>query len=323
MKNIILSILFFFAISVVKSATFTAKAGVGDYNTAASWTQSGSDADGIPDADDPVVIGNGSTITVTNDNQFCWVLTVSSGGTLTFNNIDQFWCKHWIQLNGTINGTLSGANHVFNIGSTNAYYITGTGSMSITGNLKILKNFSLNGVTINNTGSILIDYCTVTNNAFVTLTGGGTVAGIYSASGWINGSNSTLSIEAAPMTTGSIQTTSINNTLTLSGNSTYSCTKLVNFYNLIISGSGTKSISSTNSPTISGSLTINAGASFTQNFWQLTIKGNLINNGTFTASSGKTTIFSGTALQTISGTGTTIKCEFNSTLFVPFTLLYL
>jgi hypothetical protein len=304
MKKIILSSFFLFSTYFLNAATFSANSVAGDWNTPGDWTFTGTDVDGIPDADDFVTIGTGKMITVSTDNQFAWTLTVSSGGTLTFNNVDKFTCKHWILLDGNINGTFSGANRLFIIGSTNSYYITGTGTMAITGDLRFNINFSLNGVTINNTGTIWMGAATVTNNANVILAGGGTINGLSTGSSWINAANSSLSIEAPPMTSmGGIQATATNNTVTLSGNTSFASPKLVNVYNLTVNGTGAKSTTSTNTPTISGNLTINSGASFTQSFFQLIIKGNLINDGTYSTSAGQNTVFSGSSAQSISGSG--------------------
>ena len=296
-----LSIAFFLD---ANSATFTSVSGTNDWNNSASWTRSGSDADGIPDGDDQVIIASGSTILVTTDNQASSTLQVNSGGTLTLSGVDKFTTNHWITINGAINGTLTGANHLYTIGSTNSYYVNGSGTMSITGDLKFVVNFTLSGVTISNTGSILIGYCSVKNNTSVSLTGG-TANGLFSQSTWINNTNSSLSVEAVPMSTGVMQATANGNRITLGGNSSYSATKLVNLHDLVISGSGTKSLSATNTPTINGDLTINSGATFSQTFFQIILKGNIINNGTYNATASQNTVFSGTSNQTASGSGNT------------------
>ena len=97
------------------------------------------------------------------------------------------------------------------------------------------------------------------------------------------------------------------------------------YYNLILSGSGTKTLPATalsvtgdfstsgtatatagNSISIAGNFTIETGTTFNTNTFNHSIGGNFENNGSFTTSSGNTITMNGTSIQTISGTTTTI-----------------
>jgi hypothetical protein len=97
------------------------------------------------------------------------------------------------------------------------------------------------------------------------------------------------------------------------------------YYNLIISGSGTKTLPNTNlnilgdfsvegtalvNPaseiSILGDMTIESGATFTTGSFDHTLSGNFENNGTFTASASEVFHFESEVSQTISGSSTTI-----------------
>ena len=96
------------------------------------------------------------------------------------------------------------------------------------------------------------------------------------------------------------------------------------YYNLILSGSGTKTMPATamtingdfttsgtttataaDSLIVIGNFTIDNGAGFSTGAFEHTIAGNFENNGTFTTSSGKNVTFNGTVAQTIDGSSTT------------------
>jgi hypothetical protein len=78
----------------------------GAWTAAGTWLRvSGTDADGIPDADDTVEIAAGTTVTTGGTTSDCATLTVNAGGTLSLNGSGN------VRLNGdpasaTINGTV-------------------------------------------------------------------------------------------------------------------------------------------------------------------------------------------------------------------------
>ena len=58
----------------------------GSWNSASTWTIiAGSDANGVPDADDTVDVVNATSVTVGNTTANCAFLQVKSGGTLQVN----------------------------------------------------------------------------------------------------------------------------------------------------------------------------------------------------------------------------------------------
>lgn len=73
------------SISGLSQGTFTsAAAGPNNWTASGSWTlSSGSDADGVPDSDDNVIIANGHTIQI-NGGAACFNLTLNGSGIITF-----------------------------------------------------------------------------------------------------------------------------------------------------------------------------------------------------------------------------------------------
>lgn len=308
-------------------ATFTAKPAGGNYSNASSWTISGgSDADGIPDSDDNVIINSGITITVSANNQASAALTVASGAFLTFNNVDIFTSYGIVTVNGTINGTFSGATHAY-IKALSSNGFTGSGTINITGDLRFSSlAYIYSGVTVNNTGNIIIGSSTTVGiYAHITLTG--SVDGTSGSSQLNCLTGSVLSVQGQLMATAGTVLASTasycaNNTIIFDGASAYNI-GTATFENVIIRGTGIKTTSNGTATTINKTLTIDAGATIQQSASQaITLNGPFVNNGTFTGSgkninftgasytnNGTLTdlavfYFSGATAKTITGTGT-------------------
>ncbi|MFM9951767.1 MAG: hypothetical protein ACKV1O_27805 [Saprospiraceae bacterium] len=102
----------------VSAATFDS-ATSGNWNLAATWTlTSGTDADGVPDADDAVTIKAGHNVTVISGST-CTTITVEATATLTLtstlNNSGAFLNQGTLEWTGT----LSGAGAITNDGTIN------------------------------------------------------------------------------------------------------------------------------------------------------------------------------------------------------------
>ncbi|CAN5573531.1 hypothetical protein BH10ACI3_BH10ACI3_16790 [soil metagenome] len=83
-RGLFLAIIFIFGSIGINAATFTAAAS-GDWATPATWTlNSGTDPDGVPDADDTVTVPSGRVVTVSSA-QSVQSLAINTGGTLTLN----------------------------------------------------------------------------------------------------------------------------------------------------------------------------------------------------------------------------------------------
>ena len=314
-----------------QSATFIAPSPGGDWNNIATWTYTGVDADGIPDADDNVTINSGATVTVTVTGQNVLALTINSGGMLTFNNNNIFSINATSTINGSINGTLGGATHQFIINSP-CTALAGTGSITITGDVFVNAstfNFSISSII--NSGDIILNTSMAAGNLTnITLTAGGTVKAIAAPANWYQKSNSTLTVEAPLMPTGGTFYGfgyGTPNTVTYAGSSSYTLNNVFKYDNLTITGAGIKTFYGSALTQVDKTLTINVGAALNQsstaqvlvnsNFvnngtfngngsQQFQLNGNLTNNGTFIGGANQTFKLGGTVSQTISGTSSAI-----------------
>lgn len=157
-------------ISVNAQATFTAAAS-GAWTTPATWTFSGTDADGVPDGDDTVSIPNTRVVTVTGA-QTVRSVNVNAGGTLTINAASTLSLSGTPTSAYTNSGTTDGTGSViiqgtasFNIdGTFTAPLVIGAGtttasSSSIGGSLTIQNGATLNSTnqTVNISGNLTVD----------------------------------------------------------------------------------------------------------------------------------------------------------------------
>ena len=149
---------------------------------------------------------------------------------------------------------------------------------------------------------------------------------INSGAGLSPGSGSIMRIAGTLTNNGSLHAALLPNTIEYNGTNQ----TIINpngtvpgYYNLIVSGSGTKDFSGallkitgdfTASGTttvtvgadadVEGNLTCDAGATIAAGSYTYNLGGNIINNGTFTASVGNTIVLNGTSLQSIQGSST-------------------
>lgn len=88
MKRRVFVLIFTFFITLtdlLAQARFNSNIAAGNWGSAASWTiVAGTDANGIPDADDTVIVLNGHTINITS-NSACYNLTENGSGVINFN----------------------------------------------------------------------------------------------------------------------------------------------------------------------------------------------------------------------------------------------
>lgn len=276
-----------------QSATFTANSPGGNWNTTSTWIQSGTDADGIPDIDDNIVINSGAMVVVSVNNQFVKFITINAGGILNFNNVDVFTCSAGnIINNGGISGSFSGALSTFTIQSTGGIAISGSGTINFSGNFFLNAPITINSPQTIISNKILIgDNGTtgynIKNNSNVTTQ---ILDGTKSTSTWLNMTNSFLTLFSSPFPTAGSWVLNAgycaNNTVTFDGPSSYTLNiSTPIFENLIINGAGTKTLSAASTTTIAKNLTINSGATVQQSpSTGFTVNGFFLNNGTLLGS---------------------------------------
>lgn len=327
MKNSTYSIHFFSTIALLcvslfaNAGTFTSHTS-GNWNAgAAVWTIVG-DADGIPDADDDIIITSGTTVIWgQTTTQFCRDLTVNAGGVLQGkNNFSRTLRIHGNHVN---NGTETLAGTIFYMGSGTT--ISGSGTFSTLYNWAFLTDRTLlAGATVSKGRWIrLYNGADFTNRG--TLTCQSSVIAYNAASVFTNENN--LTIRASNfMTTGTFNSHFVGNTVTLHWNPAITGNENIpnpsaGYYNVIVNASSSH-YKFTADMIIANDLTIN-NTSPVLNFdvFDLNIGGDWTNNGGSLTSAGSSTItFDGSGTQVIShgtnpqqGLFTTI-IDINSTL---------
>ena len=274
----------------------------GNWNANATWstvTYGGASAGAFPVAGDDVNIGGGNFTITVNVNSACGTLSYQSGTTNS----------PIVSLNAGITLNVAGAITIPRAGNPNVNTLAvGAGtlnaaSMAFTnggGGQRHVLTISTGTVTI--TGSIT--QTGSTGSATITFTGAGLlqVAGTFldSNTGTLTASTGTVEFNGAVQTVGDFN----YNNLTLSGSGAKDMSGLVSTIGGNFVMSGTSSVIATSGLTITGSVTLGAGNSFTAGALTHNVAGNWTNNGaTFTAT-GSTINLNGAA-QSIGGSNST------------------
>ncbi|PZF72465.1 hypothetical protein [Taibaiella soli] len=279
---------------------------------------------------------NGS-ITTTGPGQFIQ----QSAGTTTMTGTAQTITGTGISFgNLTTTGTVSTASNVTVTGnltvnggltaSAGAILLSGTGTtisgagtlsfyaLNVSGTVTSTTNFSIaNALSI--TGSLSASAGTVTFTGTSSLSG---TASLYNVT--LNGTslqlatNSVLGIaNTYTVTAGTLDAAStIPNTVSFNGTAAQNV-NAGNYYNLILTGSSTKTAAG--AVTVNGDFTLASGATFNAGSFAHTVSGNWNNAGTFTAGAGNIT-FSGANASLLNGTTTFNTLTVNKTN-AAFTLL--
>jgi hypothetical protein len=274
----------------------------GNWNAPATWTlTSGTDADGIPDNGDSVIIHSSHVVKLVSSANFCRGICILNGGQLFPNT-------KTLQIEGGFYnaGTVSGGSLSFVFNRTGAR-IESLNPITIGGNIYIKRSativagtvISLTGfMNLQNTNTVL------TNNGSVSLRGGSTLS---NNSRWINnaGSSLTLGKNLTRNGTSKVDFTATTNTVTYNNGTTIDIDSTT-YNTLVVTGSGTKRLRGIT--TVNGDMTIAPSSSltlvFSPNGKKLILKGNISNTtSSFQSSVGDTLLFTGSAAtQTVDGT---------------------
>ena len=249
----------------------------GNWGTAGTWS-----CGHVPVAGDTVSITLGTTVTLNVNTNVLASLTVNGTLITLAGSSADLYIGGNIVNNGTINMQLST--------STNSIYLAGaniTSTFSGTGTW-LLDNLDMNGTGANPcTGNCTVELSGSPNLQFInaTLFSAASATDTFNAQG-----NSTATV-----------------TLNRAGNQTVAAIG-VTYPNLVLSGSGTKTLGTANNQIINvlGSLTVDTGVTASTNRTGMTVAvaGNFVNNGTYT-STNITNVFNGAVAQTIGGSSTT------------------
>lgn len=279
------------------SGTFTSIAS-GAWNNPAIWTVV-ADADGVPDQDDNVTISPGHTVTNNITNSRCRNLTVQ--GTLASGSVMVLYTYGNYVLSGAETGsgaivfaaagpglTISGAG---TFGTSLRYTFATSGSRTIQA-----------GTTINKTGATGIASCTITNLGNVSLS----IVNTNPGATWINSTNSSLLLRNTGFMASRVFTANATgNTVRIAYTTGTIPLTTAGYYNLILQSSVTGTKTLTANTVVANNLSINNLNTLNSNNFDLTVGGNWLKNGSFTASAARTVTFNGTSAQTLSGTATT------------------
>lgn len=282
--------LLFFALlglNNIKAATFSSVAS-GTWSAPATWSITGTDADGVPDSDDDVSINGGHTVIMTA-YAYWKTLNVQSSATLNFNGQNMFGYGNFTN-NGSLIGTIYYQIYAPTV-FTSATAFTNAGNWNIFANLTISS-----GTSINKLNYFYVRNATINNFGSVRLSGGALY--FYDAiSSWINRTNSTLIVKNNILGPLNLDFTATGNTFYTEGTSIPAGT----YYNLGIGQSGTTKVASGNI-IVQNALTIypNNANYLDMNNFNLTIAGNWVNNANTNVLRQGTVTFNGSGTQTIS-----------------------
>ncbi len=228
--------------SRTEAAAFSSRA-TGDWSASATWTlTSGSDADGVPDADDDVTLVGGYNVTVSG-NAACTSITFSTNSGARI-----------LTVNAGVTLAVSGSITINAPGNTNTSALTINGTVTVGGYVSLVRNGTSNTriaqININNAAALLdiagdLSY-TSGNNARTVI--------IFNAAGNITiGGNLSESSTYGTLTPGS-------GTITFDGTGAQSVglQGAMTFNNLVVNkASGT--LTATTNITVGANLTITSG----------------------------------------------------------------
>ncbi|MFH0991053.1 MAG: hypothetical protein V1799_13675 [bacterium] len=199
----------------------------GNWNSASTW-----DKNRVPKKNDRVTIAASHTVTLTDAREITNLSVAATGEFAIGTNTLTVWGN--IILNGTWSGSgmIDWRNNGTSLGGTGT--TSGTPMLQANGDKSIDVSATLTLFRIDIPAANA-----VTNNGAIQLT---RLTGGVAGSTWINAAGSSLSVIQDLLTTGTLTTLGVGNTLTYSGN-TAQTVKAITYQNIAFSGSGTKTLS--------------------------------------------------------------------------------
>ncbi len=295
MKKIITLCLFTLSISISAFSIPRVSASSGLWTTATTWSPAG-----IPTTADDLTILAGHNITIS---------ATANCRHLVVNGSFQFLANVFIQCIGNYTLSSSGEEK----GTGQIQFGTGGTLLTVTGTTVGTARYIFNSNRTISSSSVISKLSSTTQvaaNRTVTNLGTYSMGGslLTATSTWLNGAGSTLTLTVNGFTSaaGLFNPSAANNTVIINyGNGNVPKPMAGSSYsNLIISGgSGTKAL--TQNLICTKNLTINAGATLNSANFDISVGGNWVKNGSFSASANHPVTFNGSSAQTLSGSGTT------------------
>jgi hypothetical protein len=259
-----------------------------------------------------VFLGNSATYYLTSaganaaQTPSSWNTNAAGSGTAATNfTTDRDVFNVPVGINGVVSGNWVFGTKAGNSGNTTSLTINGTLTIN-SGVILTLQQNSGNktALTINSGGSIIFN--DISNSQLLgSLNGGGAKSKIT----YTLNSGASLKTANSNGISGSINTTNLTSALNTAANYEFSGDNQsmiglpITVNNLTLSGSNTITLDSI--VTVSGILTINNGVLFDMSIFLVTLKGNLVNNGTTTGTGGVTLTNSATqSIDSFSNSGT-------------------
>lgn len=280
---------FLFAFNYSNAGSFQSTGANTDWSNALSWNlTAGTDDNGIPDANDDVIILNTHSVTLSADPSYARSLTINAGGTLV-NNGKRLYLHGNLTNSGLFSG--SGRLAIFNANTI----ITSTSILNFSVFSLVTSTVSISaGTALNIPGGTMFisQNSTVNNNGSITVKTISRVGG----NNFLNNQANSLLVLTANHTTDPFVTITNNITSTFTLNIGVTSVPNLTYGNLVIVGSGvTKTVS--NTLNVNRDLTVNSGVTLALASNTLNLGRNLSNSGTI--SNFSTLNLIGTANQTL------------------------
>lgn len=280
--------------SAISAATFTSSAVSGVWSDPGAWTVAGSDADGIPDADDDVNIAPGTTMVVDIQITDFRSMNINAGGTLSALN------RQMRNRGGnfTQNGTFTTTTTLYFFGPGGVI----SGNFTNSGNWYFYNNSTYTipaGTLINKTSNYmnLLSNSIVNNSGTVRLLGG--AISTSSTSVWNNLANSYLRLGRPLVGTENVQASSLNNTVEYNGNLATPVSNLPGGYFNLILRVNAKTLDPGGTFLVAGDLSMIAITGLNASSNNIVLGGNWFNSSSATVSNLPLITFNSTDNQTV------------------------
>ncbi len=251
----------------------------GTFTSSSTWLNGSA-----PGSSDRVIVVKGHTVTTNGNTQTISDITIDAGAVLATPNNKDIAITSNIVVNGTV--ILNQGNADLRI-TTASTTIGGSGTIdgseSSAGAMQIEANASI----ISGSSLTCINDIDIDNGVTLTINGGvivtsGDITGGNASSQVTMGTNSDLEIDGVLLATGTLLSNATGNTIEYNGSTAQSVKQSTSntYYNLAISGTGTKTLPATGL-TVNGDLSVNGGTLDVNN-QTITIQGDWYNAATIT-----------------------------------------
>lgn len=284
----------------------------GLWSTAATWTMTaGSDVNGIPDADDDVVILTTHTVTLNSSISYAKTLQIDNGAVFKGNS-KKLGMKGDFTNNGAVQSTLYLYMQTSNATFSSSTTYTAAGQWYVQARCTLAVGTVINktnGISIqnNNVGIVNMGSVTLKNTGGTNVSG--SIACANSTNFWKNEAGSFLSIQAntSNLVPSKFTCSAATNTVTYAGTNP----NIINtsFYDLNLTGTAARTL--TTNLTVLNNLTISGGSLSSNATNNIKVGGALSCNGILSLGATDTLTFNGTTATTQVVSGSAVNSYAN------------